>query len=120
MKKKNFLVSQVFSFRHTKQNSKNVVDATFKKPFDRTVHETKLISFIAYNFLSVWKLLSAATCRNFEAGFYRGIVFAFFSKVELFDFAVDGGNLVRAWLGGIKIGESSKVEGGIKSSGCPV
>ena len=120
MKKKNFLVSQVFSFRHTKQNSKNLVDATFKKPFDRTVHETKLISFIAYNFLSVWKLLSAATCRNFEAGFYRGIVFAFFSKVELFDFAVDGGNLVRAWLGGIKIGESSKVEGGIKSSGCPV
>ena len=73
-----FLVSQVFSFRHTKQDSKNVVDTTFKKPFDRTVHETKLLSSIAYNILSVWKLLSAATCRDFAAGFYRSIVFAFF------------------------------------------
>ena len=44
VKWKNFLLaSQVFSFRHTKQNSKNVLDATFKKPFDRTVYETKLL-----------------------------------------------------------------------------
>ena len=44
----------------------------------------------------------------------------FCQKVELFDFSVDSGNLVRAWLEGSKMGVWSEDRGGIKSSGCHI
>ena len=48
--------------------------------------------------LNLSKLVTAVVCRD-----YTGIVLAFISRVELFDYAVDGGgDMVRAvwWLGG--------------------
>ena len=41
-----FLVSQVLSFRHKKQTSKNVAETTFKKAFDTTICKITFIYWL--------------------------------------------------------------------------
>ena len=57
-----FLVSEVLSFRHKKQTSKNVVDTTLKPNIPDNLYWTKLCSMVLLHMFRFIEVLCCITC----------------------------------------------------------